>query len=142
MFLRDPDNPLETALEENAPRCSNEMSYSISQVSVDMKPKIFGIFTKIGFNELPGLAPTDYIWLANIERYFGKQFYTGISLSHFSIYRKVCFVVVVVMRSNPASVTVGGFPVSSASSRWDRLRQNGWPLPLPYSWSCTEQAGG
>ena len=30
-----------------------------------------------------------------------------------------------VMRSNHASVTAGGVPVSSASSRWDRLRQNG-----------------
>ena len=30
-----------------------------------------------------------------------------------------------VMRSNPASVMVGAVPVSSASSRWDRLRQNG-----------------
>ena len=30
-----------------------------------------------------------------------------------------------VMRSNPASVTAGGVPVSSASSRWDRLRRNG-----------------
>ena len=34
-----------------------------------------------------------------------------------------------VMRSNPTSVTVEGVPVSSASSRWDRLRRNGWHIP-------------
>ena len=30
------------------------------------------------------------------------------------------------LRTNPASITAGGVPVSSASSRWDRLRQNGF----------------
>ena len=73
MFIQDTDNPLQTALDQNLPRLSNEMSYSISQVGLDLKPKIFGILTKIGFSELPGLAPTDYIWLASIERYFGEH---------------------------------------------------------------------
>ena len=30
------------------------------------------------------------------------------------------------LRMNPASITAGVVPVSSASSRWDRLRQNGF----------------
>lgn len=70
MFIQDTENPLQTALEENTPRMSKELSYSISQIGLDLKPKIYGILSKIGFTELPGLVPTDYIWLASIERYF------------------------------------------------------------------------
>ena len=35
------------------------------------------------------------------------------------------------MRSKPTSVSVRAVRVSSASSRWDRLRRNGWHLPPP-----------
>ena len=47
----------------------NAPSLSIVDVSENLRAKIYALFARLGFSDLPGLTTEDYITLAIIEKY-------------------------------------------------------------------------
>nr|CAB3227189.1 uncharacterized protein C7orf63 [Phallusia mammillata] len=52
-----------------APQSSSAASLSIVDVSENLRAKVFALFTRLGFSDLPGLTTEDYVTLAIIEKY-------------------------------------------------------------------------
>lgn len=45
-------------------------SPALADISENVRAKIYCLMTRIGFNELPGIATEDYVTLALIEKYY------------------------------------------------------------------------
>lgn len=54
---------------ETIPLPANQPSLSIVDVSENMRAKLYALFCKIGFIELPGLTTEDHVTLTIIEHY-------------------------------------------------------------------------
>ncbi|XP_074659217.1 cilia- and flagella-associated protein 69-like isoform X1 [Tubulanus polymorphus] len=71
--IADFSNPLVGALQAEMgiiPLPSTCPSHSIVDVSENLRAKIYSLFTKLGFVELPGLTTDDHITLSIVERYY------------------------------------------------------------------------
>ncbi|KAI8483595.1 Cilia and flagella associated protein 69 [Branchiostoma belcheri] len=71
-IIVDVTQPLAGTLQEQQgviPLPANCPSQAIVDVSENMRAKLYALFCKIGFNDLPGMSTEDYVTLAVIERY-------------------------------------------------------------------------
>lgn len=57
------------ANSDTIPLPANQPSLSIVDVSENMRAKLYALFCKIGFIELPGLTTEDHVTLTIIEHY-------------------------------------------------------------------------
>ncbi|XP_006636196.2 cilia- and flagella-associated protein 69 [Lepisosteus oculatus] len=55
--------------EQVVPLSANRPSAAVMEVSENMRAKIYSMFCKLGFEDLPGLTTGDYVTLAIISRY-------------------------------------------------------------------------
>ena len=51
------------------PQSSAAQSLAIVDVSENLRAKIYALFARLGFSDLPGLSTDDYVTLAIIEKY-------------------------------------------------------------------------
>ena len=51
------------------PQSSSSQSLAIVDVSENLRAKVFALFARLGFSDLPGLTTEDYVTLAIIEKY-------------------------------------------------------------------------
>ena len=49
---------------------TGDPSPALADLSENVRAKIYCLMTRIGFNELPGIATEDYVTLALIEKYY------------------------------------------------------------------------
>lgn len=71
-IIIDHQKPLVTKEQEEEPLQalpSNAPSKAIVEITENMRAKIYGLFCKLGFSELPGLTQEDHITLCIIENY-------------------------------------------------------------------------
>uniref|UniRef100_A0A3B4TZU3 Cilia and flagella associated protein 69 n=1 Tax=Seriola dumerili TaxID=41447 RepID=A0A3B4TZU3_SERDU len=70
--ITDPQRPiLSHHQQENTqpPLPANRASAAVLEISENLRSKIYSIFCKLGFQELPGLSPKDYVTLSVVRRY-------------------------------------------------------------------------
>lgn len=70
------------------PQSSSSQSLAIVDVSENLRAKVYSLFARLGFSDLPGLTTEDYITLAIIEKYldFKVRFLPGLILIY-----TICF---------------------------------------------------
>ncbi|KAF0024286.1 hypothetical protein F2P81_023088 [Scophthalmus maximus] len=69
--LTDPQRPLLSFYQQDSQRLfpSNIPSAAVLEISENLRSKIFSIFCKLGFQDLPGLSAKDYVTLSIVRRY-------------------------------------------------------------------------
>ncbi|XP_064613736.1 cilia- and flagella-associated protein 69-like [Liolophura sinensis] len=70
--IADLNQPLRTSLQEElgvTPLSAHCPSQAIVDVSENMRAKLYSLFCKLGFTDLPGLDVTDHVTLTIIEKY-------------------------------------------------------------------------
>lgn len=70
------------------PQSSSSQSLAIVDVSENLRAKVYSLFARLGFSDLPGLTTEDYITLAIIEKYldFKVSFLPGLKVTY-----TICF---------------------------------------------------
>ncbi|NXI88352.1 CFA69 protein, partial [Rhipidura dahli] len=71
-MIADVKRPLATSFQKQQKVISlpaNCPSFAIMEISESIRAKIYSLFCKLGFENLPGLSPKDFVTLAIIQRY-------------------------------------------------------------------------
>ncbi|XP_028824040.1 cilia- and flagella-associated protein 69 [Denticeps clupeoides] len=75
--ITDPQKPLTCVYQEQEeedvgllPHSAQQPSAAVIDVSENLRAKIYGLFCRLGFQDLPGLTADEYITLSIVSRYF------------------------------------------------------------------------